>query len=135
MFGEQLKFHGSLRDVEVEDGVIPEIASRDGLSARYEERRKAFQDVQDRLRKAYERNVKIYNLRKRAVVLEPGSKVYRRNFKLSSAPEFYSAKLGLAWLGPYIVESRSGSSGYMLRDENDRVDGPWSLKDIKLDNG
>ena len=49
MFGEQLKLHGGLRDVDVEDGSIPLISAKDSQEDRFRERRDAYLEVQKRL--------------------------------------------------------------------------------------
>ena len=61
--------------------------------------------------------------------------MWRRNFALSNASKYYSAKLGPTYLGPFEVVEKRGSSGYMLKSREGNVDGLWNLKDLKLDSG
>lgn len=75
---------------EPEDLVV---AVREEKSSRSQEMQAIFEDVQARLKKAYDRNARTYNLRKRPVEFQEGQYVWKRNYTLSSAPNFYAAKL------------------------------------------
>jgi len=56
--------------------------------------------VDSRLKEAYARNARVYNLSRRDRKLCVGELVYRRNFVKSDASKFFSAKLAPKYLVP-----------------------------------
>jgi len=133
MYGSKLVLHGSLRSLSVETGIVPrmeesEIEPPDGVT------KEMRQEVERRLRKAYEKNSKVYNLRKRPCKLRVGDKVWRRNYSQSDASRFYSAKLAPKFLGPFEVFKVLGNNGYVLKNDKGKIDGPWHVSDLKVDN-
>lgn len=88
--------------------------------------------VKNNLKKQNEKNNKIYNLRhpKTAPVFTAGQKVFRRNFRQSSAIDKYNAKLGPLYV-PCTVISRVGTSSYELADDSGKSIGVFSAADLK----
>ena len=68
------------------------------------------------------RQARYFNARRREVVFEPGEKVWRRNFALSSGPKNIAAKLTTEYVGPLTVLAKTGSNTYTLEDEEGYVE-------------
>lgn len=81
--------------------------------------------------KQYEKYKKSYNSKHKTVpkVFEIGQNVYKKNFKLSSASDNYSAKLGPVYL-PCKVIARRGATSYELQDEEGRNLGVFAAQDL-----
>lgn len=94
---------------------------------------KVFQDVRKKLDQAQNRSQKIYNLRRRDVRFEVGDRVWKREHMLSNAAEYFTAKLGPKFSGPYIVSKKVSPWTYHLQDENRQDKGVWHVKDLKPD--
>lgn len=90
-----------------------------------------FADVRARLIAAHRKSKQRYDLRRRFVEYEVGSMVYRRNFALSNADKFITAKLAPKFLGPFVVKRKISSVVYELADEHGNDKGIWHVKDIK----
>lgn len=72
-----------------------------------------------------------YNLRHRNVTYNVGDKVFRKNFKQSSAAEHYNAKLDRNWIGPFIIDLQESPVIFRLRDENGVMAGRWHVRHLK----
>ena len=132
LYGEELCLDGRLRNLKVPEGpYVPEIGSREDQVQRLEVLKDIYTDVVERLKKAYEKNSRIYNLRRREVKYEPGQIVYRRNFVQSSAPDYFMKKLAPKFVGPFTIKSKCGTRGYLLVDSDGNADGPWHVNDLK----
>ncbi|XP_067635455.1 uncharacterized protein [Eurosta solidaginis] len=79
LFGMDMITHGSdyklLKELSLLEEPISPISRTDNLAL-------LRKDIQDNIRKAYNRNVKQYNLRSKPVSFKEGQEVYRRNFAL-----------------------------------------------------
>lgn len=84
------------------------------------------------LRRAYVRQAASYNLRKRDVSFEVGTRVWRRNMVLSNAANYFTAKLAPKYV-PCEVVKKLGKVTYELRNLHDHQIGRWHVKDIKRD--
>lgn len=87
-------------------------------------------EVEDRMKVAFERNERRYNLRRRDVEFEIGQVVYRRNFVKSDKAKGFSKKLAGKNIGPFKIKKRVGYRGYLLEDEDGNEDGPWYVNDL-----
>lgn len=98
---------------------------------------KLHSDVRKSLEKAALRNKRTYDLRRRDVTYDVGAKVYRRNFALSDAANFFSAKLADKYVGPFVIKRKVSPWTYELYDLDGKHRGIWHAKDLKLcsDNG
>jgi hypothetical protein len=93
--------------------------------------RKLHAEVKKNLEKAALRNKRIYDLRRRDVTYEVGDRVYRRNFVLSDASKYFSAKLANKYVGPFVVKKKLSPWTYELYDLDGRTRGVWHAKDLK----
>lgn len=103
---------------------------------RLENKLKIDQSIRDmvvkNLQKQYSKNSQYYNLRRKNVapVYSVGQKVYKRNFKQSSAIDKFNAKLAPSYI-PCTVVARVGTSSYELSDETGKPLGIFSSADLK----
>ncbi|KAK3912999.1 Transposon Tf2-11 polyprotein [Frankliniella fusca] len=133
VYGTELCLDGRLRELRCpSDPSVPECASPEDRLANLSVLKDLYITVLERLRKAYEKNSKFYNLRRRDVEYAEGQIVYRRNFEKSDAAQYFSKKLAPKYLGPFVVKRRCGTRGYLLTDKDGKEDGPWHVHDLKL---
>lgn len=90
-----------------------------------------FKDVRERIKKASQRNERIYNLRRRHEELLPNQLVWRKNFVSSDAAKYYTKKLAPRWIGPFQVKKKVSPWTYILMDERGNDKGTWNIKDLK----
>lgn len=86
-------------------------------------------DVQERMRRAYDRNKSRYDQNRKQVDFAIGDLIYRRNFALSNASQHISAKLLPKYVPLYILRKTSDST-FDLGDENGRFVGNYHVKDF-----
>lgn len=60
-----------------------------------------------------------------------GEKVWRRNFALSDAANYFSAKLSPRYIGPFKVKRKLSMWAYELEDDRGKSKGVWNVKDLK----
>lgn len=91
-----------------------------------------YSTVQKNLKKHHDKNIQNYNLRSKtlAPVYAIGQKVFRRNFRQSSAANSYNAKLDALYV-PCTILARVGTSSYELADETGKSIGIFSVCDLK----
>lgn len=123
--GEQNKYQDDLNtDIRV---------NRENVVA--EQRRQGFErlytDITKRLTKASIKSSARYDLRRRDVQYVVGQQVYKRNYVLSDAAKYYSAKLAPKFVGPFIIHKRLSPWMYELKDMDGNLKGVWSVKDLK----
>ncbi|KAK3915035.1 Transposon Tf2-11 polyprotein [Frankliniella fusca] len=106
---------------------LPEIAKR---TLPNKKRDDLFEEVTRRLKEAYLRSAKYYNLRRREKAFSVGQLVFYANKTQSDKAKFYSKKLAPNYLGPCTVESRRGTSGYVLRNAKGELVGPYHVQDL-----
>ena len=63
------------------------------------------------------RQAAYYNKGKREYAFEVGQQVWKKNTKLSSKAEGYSAKLGLPRVGPYTIYKMLGDTTYLIEKD------------------
>lgn len=90
-----------------------------------------YSDIRSRLEKAYRENKKNYDLRRRDEQFYPNQLVWRRNYVLSDAAKYFSAKLAPKYLGPFMVDKRLSPWTYELKDSEGKRLGVWHAKDLK----
>lgn len=88
-------------------------------------------DIGKKLEVASKRAAQAYNLRRRDVQYHPGDLVWRRNFSLSDAANYYAAKLAPKFVGPFEVKKRVSPWTYVLKDSKGKERGTWHVKDLK----
>lgn len=90
-----------------------------------------FQDVRERLLKAYEKTRVPYNLRHRNETFGMGQLVWKRNFALSDASKNITAKLLPKFMGPFKIIRIVSPWSYELEDNHHKSVGVWNAKDLK----
>lgn len=85
--------------------------------------------IQKRVRSAYEKNVRMYNLRSRKRTLTIGQNVYRRHFALSSRSKNFNAKLSPTGVAAVVIR-KVGNCHYEVKDCETGKLGVYHLKDI-----
>ena len=131
MFQEEWVGNGKLKGVLFKGSEIPQFANRETAVYDENKRKRLREIVEKRLKEAYAKNAKYYNLRRRPVSFVPGQQVYRKNFIQSDAAKGIAAKLAPKFLGPFTVVKQVGSRGYLLRNANGVMDGPWHVEHLK----
>ena len=90
-----------------------------------------FTDVRERIKKSSEKNKKAYDLRRRPEKFVVGQQVWKRNYVLSNATKFFSAKLAPKFTGPFTIVRAVSPWTYSLCDGSGRSAGIWHAKDLK----
>lgn len=88
------------------------------------------ENVGSNMKKAYDLNVKQYNLRARPVNFVVGQEVFRRNFAQSNAEKNFNAKLSPLFIKAKVKE-KLGNCYYVLEDVDTKCSGTYHAKDIK----
>lgn len=111
--------------------IIPEIGETAAYGRKIEDLKKTYEEVQARLRSAYQNNTNRYNLRRRQVSFKEGDKVLKRNYPQSDATKYFSAKLAPKFTGPHIVAKKVSPLVYKLETQNGVSLGNWHVSDLK----
>lgn len=128
-FGRNYILHGKTHKTLVHgDNIVCDRTEMESRSSVFAE---LFKEIRRRLIQAYERNRKYYNLRHRDVEYNPGDRVWRKNFALSDASRYFSAKLSPRYVGPFLVKKKVSLWTYELEDEHGKAKGIWNVKDLK----
>lgn len=106
------------------------IENREQLVKDVNELSPLYKEVEKKLHKAYERNKKHYDFRKRVLRFKKGDLVWKRNYLLSKAADNFNAKLAPKY-APCVVKEVTGPLTYRLKDENNKDVGTWHIKDLK----
>lgn len=114
------------------DRVAEEMSEDEREERKREIDKRIYSIVRQNLKKAHEKNNKSYNLRSTtfAPVYTIGQRVYRRNFRQSSAADSYNAKFDALYV-PCTIVARVGTSSYELADEYGKPIGVFSVADLK----
>jgi hypothetical protein len=91
-----------------------------------------FDNVRQKLYAAYRKNASQYNLRKRDIRFSKGDRVWKKNFVLSNALNYFSAKLAPKYV-PCIVHKVISPLVYELYDLDGQNVGKFHVKDLKPD--
>lgn len=93
---------------------------------------RVYKDIKLRLQQAYEKSKNRYDLRRRVMEYLPNQLVWRKNFVLSDASKYFSAKLADKYVGPFMIHRRVGRDNYELKDLSDKVlPGTWHSSHLK----
>lgn len=132
LYGHEKVEKGEHHRLEREDKEVA-VEERDQFQAQINE--KVFKIVEDNLKKSHDKNLKNYNLRhkKFAPTYHIGQRVFKRNFKLSSAVDKFNAKYGPVYT-PCVVVARRGTSAYEVADEEGKNLGVFSAADLLPDD-
>ena len=80
------------------------------------------------IEKRKERQAGYYNENKRENIYEIGQKVWKKNTKLSSAADGYSAKFGALRVGPYEIGEQLGDNTYKIMLNGVIEPNPWHAR-------
>lgn len=123
LYGEEIVTNGKFHELMLD----PEIPENDRASWIHNIRVRA----QTHLREAYENRKKRYNLRARKIEYKVGDVVYKKNFKLSDASQYYMAKLDKKF-SPVRIKEKIGTNCYRLEDLNgNEFPGTYSTSELK----
>ena len=92
------------------------------------------EDNRIKLTEANDRMNRQYNSRRRKVGFMANELVWRRNFALSDAANFYAGKLAPKFLGPFIVKRKVSPWTYELVDSAGKNKRVRHVKDLKPHN-
>lgn len=101
------------------------------IQNRIESLKEIFKDVSKRLKVAYERSARSYNLRRRDEGFNLNQEVWRRNHFISDASKSFSAKLAPKFSGPFKIKKIVSAFTYQLEDHKGKDAGIWHSKDLK----
>jgi hypothetical protein len=132
-FGREVPLSGKVYGTAADKRNSPEfdLRERDGRASDLEELPELFSEVRSKLQAAYEKNKRIYDLRRRPVEYPVGGQVWKRNFALSNAAANFTAKLAPKFNGPYTVKKKVSPLVYELMDAAGKSIGRWHVKDMK----
>lgn len=90
-----------------------------------------YEEVIKNNKKQFEKYKKNYDNKHKGLppTFNIGQNVYKKNFKISSAADHYSAKLGPVYV-PCKIVARRGATSYELEDENGRNLGVFAAQDL-----
>lgn len=120
-------YYGKIQSTE---GLQLNPIHRQNLVTDLEHLKDIFADVKNRLKSSYERNAKVYNLRRRNITFSPGDYVYKRNKVLSDAANHFAAKLAKKYIKCKVVR-KLGQVTYELKHLDNSDAGKWHVKDLK----
>lgn len=128
-FGREMHISGqrSLPGAPSDDNVSSDIERNPELlaqrSAGFSE---LYSEVRKRLQNAYERAKARYNLRHRQEDFQPDQLVWRKNFVLSDASRYFSAKLAPKYIGPFQIHRKLSTDSYELKTcDGEILPGTW----------
>lgn len=91
-----------------------------------------YSDICKRLQRAYERSKARYDLRHRREDFVPNQLVWRKNFALSDATRYYTAKLAEKYIGPFMIHKRVSTDSYELKTcEGEPLPGTWHASHLR----
>ena len=130
-FGRILPTSGDYFGVIENKNMSPyQFDSRENLAKELSKLPDIYEQVSKNISKSYEINKKYYNLRKRHLEFEEGDTVFKRNFILSDAGNYFSKKLAKKFIKCKIFKKISPII-YELLDENGKNMGRYHIKDLK----
>ncbi|KAK9694890.1 hypothetical protein QE152_g33234 [Popillia japonica] len=91
-----------------------------------------YRDIKTRLQVAYERAKARYDTRHRREDFLPNQLVWRKNFALSDAAQYYTAKLAYKFVGPFMIHQRTSTDTYELKTcDGEILPGTWHASHLK----
>ena len=88
--------------------------------------------VLDQLRKAYEKNVRHYDIATKPLCFELGEKIWHKNHVLSNQALHFSSKLAPKYV-PGLVERKLGRYTYIIKDLETGQDSKYHANDLFKD--
>lgn len=105
--------------------------NRDNLDNLNTQLKTIFSEVRKELLRAYDKNSRVYNLRRRDDNFDVGDRVWRKNYVLSDGTKFFSSKLAPKYVGPFRIASKPSNLTYELSDLDGNAKGIWHVQDLK----
>lgn len=131
VFGREIKLVGE-GSGNLEEGDLPQCTNVDQHHQKLLRLKEVFKEVEERLKKAYEKNSTRYNLRRREQQFFEGQRVWKRNYAQADAANYKSAKLFPKFIGPFFIKRKLSPVTYILQGEDGRsVGGTWHTTDLK----
>lgn len=88
-----------------------------------------YKDIEMRIKKAYEKNKKYYDKKRKIIEFAVGDKVYKKNYVLSDASKYFSAKLAPKYI-PVVIKNKISKLIYDVVDKDGKSLGRWHIKDL-----
>lgn len=88
-----------------------------------------YKDIADRIKLAYDRNKKQYDKKRKFFEFFEGDLVYKKNYILSDASKYFSAKLAPKYV-PVLIKKKISKLIYEVTDKNRKDLGRWHVKDL-----
>lgn len=130
MFGREIALAGEgSGNLQEED--LPQCSDVDHHNQRLMRLKDVFKEVKEKMKKAFEKNANRYNFRRRDQKFQEGQRVWRRNFALSDAANYKSAKLFPKFIGPFFIKKKLSSGTYTLQSAEGKDIGNWHTADLK----
>lgn len=137
-YGKEMITNGHMYEREREKrenvGESAEVDVNTEVSNRSERLRKLKELVKNNLSEAHFKSKNRYDLRHRPMKFSVGDRVWKREYHLSNAANYFTSKLGEKFSGPYTIKKILGLNVYKLLDEKGKDKGNWHIKDLKLYN-
>lgn len=130
-FGREPFISGKMHRVVDQDNEL-DFGERIEISDHVKDMQKLFGQVKNRLQKTYGEVAERYNLRRRPLVLRVGQVVWKRNYTLSDAAEYYASKLAPKFIKCKVLRRLSTNVYELTEYESGRSLGSWHIKDIKV---
>lgn len=108
-----------------------QVSDRNKLTHRAPAFQQLYDDIVKRLDTAYKASKVTYDLRRRPATFSVGDTVWRRNYVLSDASKYFTAKLAPKFVGPFYIANKVSSATYELTDASGASKGTWHAKDLK----
>lgn len=126
VFGQTMITHGS--DYKIL-GKLNMLADSDAVLERQDNFVSIRDKIRENLRKAFNKNARLYNLRSRTKDFEIGQQVTRRNFTQSTKAKNFISKLAPIGIKATVIR-RKGTVNYELKDIETGKIGTFHAKDI-----
>lgn len=130
-FGREMSIFGSNPE-EIDETTEISLNRTENLQKRGESFKNLYEDVKKRLSTAYEKHKHYYNLRRRPLELHKNQLVWRKNYVLSDASKYFTAKLAPKYIGPFKVHAKVFGGAYEIVDMDGKPKGTWHVKDLKI---
>ena len=135
-FGREMVLEGAKSNdlTDVDELTNVEFKNRDNLVTRSQNFQEIYSDIKRKLNAAYVKSKHYYDLRRRVATFQVGDAVWRKNYVLSNASRYFSAKLAPKFIGPFYVKRKVSYQTYELSDSSGESRGIWHAKDLKYHN-
>lgn len=121
VFGRHVPIEGSYYGIIKDKSLSPfDFANRETLVNELNKLPELYSRVAEKIKLSYERSKRYYDLRKRNLEFNVGDTVFKKNYVLSDAAKYYSAKLAPKYI-KCTVHKKLSPLIYELLDENIKI--------------